>query len=303
MLDEISFKKKCDNNIDNILRVSSSRNLWIYGAGCGGDILYDVLTEKGIKVLGFIDQKYEILSNHKNLPVLWLDSLDSSKDFLIISLRAVDLNLIKMCNVFGFSVNDMYYVAAGTMDFYSNDVVINGVRIGRYSYGYKALLESGILVELGRYCSIGDNSRIYKNHHIELVTTFPIMNPVFLEWDTYLDCENRMKEKAITFKNVNEEVHIGNDVWIGANVMIMPGVHIGDGAVIAGGAVVTKDVDNYAVVGGVPAHLIKYRFSQDIIGLLMKIQWWNWNHDKILNNIDCIYDIDKFIEKFGDKND
>ena len=64
---------------------------------------------------------------------------------------------------------------------------------------------------------------------------------------------------------------IGNDVWIGANVSILPGVYIGDGAVIAAGAVVTKDVEPYAIVGGVPAKVIRYRFSPKEIYILLKI--------------------------------
>lgn len=83
----------------------------------------------------------------------------------------------------------------------------------------------------------------------------------------------------------HSEVKIKNDVWIGANTVIMPGVTIGNGAIIGAGAVVTKDVSDYAIVAGVPAKLIKYRFSEEIITELLKLKWWNWDREVIKNNI------------------
>ncbi len=70
-------------------------------------------------------------------------------------------------------------------------------------------------------------------------------------------------------------MNIGNDVWIGDNVCIKNGITIGDGAVVAMGAVVTKNVPPYAIVGGVPARIIKYRFSEDVIKQLIDLKWWN----------------------------
>ena len=72
---------------------------------------------------------------------------------------------------------------------------------------------------------------------------------------------------------------------IGLRVIIMGGVHIGDGAVIAAGAIVTKDVPPYAVVGGIPARILKYRFSQEIINELLNIQWWHFSENKLRDNI------------------
>jgi len=76
-------------------------------------------------------------------------------------------------------------------------------------------------------------------------------------------------------------IQIGNDVWIGKHSTILDGVSVGNGAVVAARAVVTKDVPPYAIVGGVPAKIIKYRFSQEIIERLLKIQWWNFPDQKI----------------------
>lgn len=72
-------------------------------------------------------------------------------------------------------------------------------------------------------------------------------------------------------------MRIGNDVWIGCSVIVMPGVSIGDGAVVGAGAIVTKDVEPYAVVSGVPARLMRYRFDRETIDALESLSWWDWD--------------------------
>ena len=93
---------------------------------------------------------------------------------------------------------------------------------------------------------------------------------------------------------------IGNDVWLGKNVIITNGADIGNGVIAGAGAVITKDIPDYAVVGGVPAHIIKYRYTQKQIEALLEIQWWNWTDDKIRERYDDFYlPIDTFIEKYN----
>ena len=97
------------------------------------------------------------------------------------------------------------------------------------------------------------------------------------------------------------DIIIGNDVWIGAKTTIFGGVKIGDGAVIGSCSVITKDVEPYSVVAGNPAKHIKYRFTEQQIEKLKKIEWWNWDETKI-NEISLDLwsnDIDGFIEKFS----
>lgn len=90
---------------------------------------------------------------------------------------------------------------------------------------------------------------------------------------------------------------IGNDVWIGWGVLIKGGVTIGNGAVIGARSVVTKDVPPYAVVAGVPAKVIKYRFEQEKIDLLQQLQWWDWDIDQIYENLDRLRNFDPTLLK------
>ena len=143
---------------------------------------------------------------------------------------------------------------------------------------------------IGRYCCLGERIDfvINREHHFNHITS------QFLKRD-YLSIPTGMRNKG--------DIVVGNDVWIGMDVHIMAGVKIGDGAVIAAGAVVTKDVPPYAIVGGNPARVLKYRFSQDIIDKLLKIKWWDWPVYKVYDNIDLIdsENVEEFVNKFYDE--
>ena len=126
---------------------------------------------------------------------------------------------------------------------------------------------------IGKYCSIGSGAVFVmagnQGHRIDWLSTFPF----YYQANIFKDAKNPY-EKA-------ENTNIGHDVWIGSEAMIMPGVTIGTGAVIAARAVVTKDVLPYSIVGGNPAELIKYRFSETQIDKLLKEKWWNWDEEKV----------------------
>jgi virginiamycin A acetyltransferase len=104
--------------------------------------------------------------------------------------------------------------------------------------------------------------------------------------------EHAMDGKAHPFKG---NTNIGNDVWIGYNSTIMPGVTVGDGAIIGTNSTIVKDVEPYTIVGGNPAKEIKKRFSISMIERLLKLKWWDWDIDKITENIQHLTDTD--IEK------
>lgn len=96
------------------------------------------------------------------------------------------------------------------------------------------------------------------------------------------------------------DVVIGNDVWLGYKFTVMSGVTIGHGAIVAAGAIVTKDVPPYAIVGGIPAQVIRYRFDKKQIDDLLSIAWWDWDEEKIHNAMPLLLsrDIEEFIDRY-----
>ena len=129
--------------------------------------------------------------------------------------------------------------------------------------------------EIGKYCCIARRVEIGGNEHNYRAAS---MMPTY---------RLKMKLSGKLALHPNEElIRIGNDVWIGAGAIIArkPGLTIGDGAVIGSGAVVTKSVPPYAIVAGVPAKVIKYRFPQPVIDKLLELRWWDWDKEKILAN-------------------
>jgi acetyltransferase-like isoleucine patch superfamily enzyme len=130
-------------------------------------------------------------------------------------------------------------------------------------------------VKIGRYCSIAKHVDIgLSQHPVSWLSVSPRQYfKDFAGWSSFLEKEIAVKP----FEGESGMTEIGNDVWIGDRVVVMSGVKIGDGAIVAAGAVVTKDVPPYAVVGGVPARIIKYRFDEKIISRLIDLQWWKYD--------------------------
>lgn len=164
--------------------------------------------------------------------------------------------------------------------------------IGDWTIGSPQTITYGdhTALKIGKFCSISDTATILLGgeHRPDWVTTYPF-NPLFEGSEIYL---GHPKSKG--------DVIIGHDVWIGRDAFILSGVTIGNGAVIGARSVVTKDVPPYAIVGGNPAKIIRYRFPQQIIDELQKIGWWNWDIHKIMEAWPLLLssNIEGFIEKY-----
>ena len=172
---------------------------------------------------------------------------------------------------------------------------VTNSNIGSYSYvSYFSQINNSTI---GNYCSISKRfSAGLGFHPTDFISTSPVFyspkNPLF---------KSIVKEKKIDdFKPVS----IGSDVWIGANVVVLDGVKIGHGSIIGANSVVTKNVEPYSIIGGVPAKLIRKRFSEEEIEFLLKLQWWNKPQDfftkpevvKLFSNITCMNSLNQLEE-------
>ncbi|SKB82103.1 Acetyltransferase (isoleucine patch superfamily) [Arthrobacter sp. 49Tsu3.1M3] len=145
--------------------------------------------------------------------------------------------------------------------------------IGDHTYGRPVIFESSAAhLSIGRFCSIAAGVEIaLGNHRIDTVSSYPF-SVLSKWWPSAAGMKDHDSRGAVT---------IGSDVWVGASAFITSGVTIGHGAVIAAHTVVTKDVPPYAIVGGNPGKVIKFRFPPETIEKLLKIAWWNWTDEHI----------------------
>ncbi len=139
---------------------------------------------------------------------------------------------------------------------------------------------------IGKFCAIAKNVKFIMNganHKISGFSTYPFY--IFGNgWE-----KATPKECDLPYKGDTE---IGNDVWIGYESVIMPGIKIGSGSIIASKSVVSSDIPAYSIIGGNPAKIIKYRFNEKTIKELLELAWWNWNAEKITENLESIVGCD-----------
>ena len=168
---------------------------------------------------------------------------------------------------------------------------VEQVEVGSFTYGTvdTLIFSDDLRLKIGSCCSIAPavNFLVGADHVMNNISTFPFKVKVLGE-----------KYEAIS----KGDIIVQDDVWIGYDAVIMAGVTIGDGAIIGTRAVVTKDVEPYSIVGGVPAKEIRKRFSPEVIKKLMEIQWWNWPIEKIRSSIPDIQsgNVDAHRYKTGD---
>lgn len=166
---------------------------------------------------------------------------------------------------------------------------------GDYTYGNpQVLFKNNGKFKIGKYCSIGPNVSVVLGigHRTHWITTYPFVTlrkaPIPKQSTDKSADNHRIK--------TNPDVVVGNDVWIGYGVTLLGGVTVGDGAVLGAGALITKDVPPYAIVGGVPAKVIRYRFHPPEIEKLLASKWWDLP-DEVVDDL-IPYLLNSDVEKF-----
>lgn len=223
--------------------------------------------------------------------MIFLKSIKGLCRAIYLILRSVGRTVATQIRWYGYDIG--YYTAIsgdcaleGENKFGQN-CIISRSRFGRATYCVNNVVISN--TEIGAYTSIASNVSIGLHSHPTrgYISTFPGFH---FRWPAtpYL---SEPKEF-----DVQSKTKIGNDVWIGNSVIILNGITVGDGAIIGAGAIVTEDVPPYAVVVGVPAHIIRFRFSEENIKILQDRAWWNWSPEEIARNQQAIQDENLFFK-------
>ncbi len=219
----------------------------------------------------------------------------SNRWFTSLAIRLNKFRLKRKYNLkFGKGVFVGFSVITEGRNFFDDKSYITSSHIGYGSYlGANTQISKA---RIGRYSSIGPRVDCVFGRHPS--DTFVSTHPVFFSTNKqmgYSYTEVPLFEESAPMRDTGGKysILIGNDVWIGANVTIMDGVAIGDGAIVASNALVTKDVPPYAIVGGVPAKVIKKRFTEEQIEFLLEFKWWDKPEQWISKNAHLFVDIER----------
>lgn len=164
------------------------------------------------------------------------------------------------------------------------------------SYSYLQEYVSVLNAKIGKFCAVAAMSSLgAPNHPYGRVTQHRFSYVPEYYW------EHQMRDARFFSDRRADKCVVGNDVWIGHGATVLPGNTVGDGAVVAAGAVVTRDVEPYTIVAGVPARPIKRRLERQVAERLQVLAWWNWSDEKIRNSVPDFQSLSP--EAFVDKHE
>lgn len=308
--------KLVHKTIKKMLSDDSECNILLFVFGQKGMQIKDILNlGYGREEAYIVDDRYARY-NPKIKETGFLEDLDCSKYVAFFSvLNAETENVYEIARQY-FDESRIYIAIDET----EKDKAVSGVggvitKCGKHSTG--PLCNHWLVESVGAFCSFASGCDVVSNHSVNYLSTAPfifanaeISPPLKLyEYECQSKgCKYALWEKGqpqyvegiVTQGRIEKfrRINIGNDVWLGHGVLIANGSDIGNGVIAGAGAVITKPVPDYAIVGGVPAKVIRYRYSPDQIAALNKIRWWNWSDEKIK---DCYPDflgsVDEFINK------
>ncbi len=290
-------RENCRRLIEKNLCNIKGRDIVIWGTR-EGEGAKAALEKLGLECKFFVSSRPRT-NSCCGLPLRTPDVLDVQKHYVIVTTRSPEV--YQFLRGIGYKASGQDCCISASK--WQEDTLFFGCFVGRGTYGYETFGHdlSRFVKRIGRYCSISKYARIASGKVLSYVSTNPFLwstayAPEREEFQSKLE-KNGMRIFCIP-QTDDELIEIGNDVWIGMNAVIMPGIKIGDGAIIAAGAVVTKDVEPYEIVGGVPAKRIRYRYPQEIVDAFLRIKWWDWSIEKIEENLELFYQPELFCKTF-----
>lgn len=282
------------------------KNILIWGAGKRGREFIDAynnddLIRSEIKIVGFIDsdesksgtvlEGYDVINpseirdTRHNIVVSPIGLLRDEISQNIDKIGVYEINITRWF--------DLLLLKKSMQSEYASKYSGKNIIVGDFTYGIPEVTmfqNEGAMLKIGKFCSIAGGVKILcgGEHVIDNATTYP--------FSLYLNMSLRDHYSK-------GNVTIGNDVWIGSDAKIISGVTIGDGAIIGANSVVVKNVEPYAIYGGNPAKLIRYRFNETYRKIMMNLKWWNWPLKDVAAAIPYLLsnDVEKLNEGFGQR--
>lgn len=290
---------KIRKGIETCLTKESGHKIILYPFGEQGLLTKQILNEVyGIEEAYIIDNGLSVY-NSRIKPITFLKELNLTNYICLITSENPQCYEELRMNIRKY-IPERHIVDIFPREDCCPNLNIINTKCGKYSYG--PLCKHWLVKSVGSFCSFAEGTDVLENHATEYISTAPFIYRGSECNDTYAQPYKMHKNSVWYFEGViprgktkNRKITIGHDVWLGRNVLITNGSNIGNGVIAGAGAVITKDVPDYAVVAGVPARVIRYRYTQDQITELNKIAWWDWPDDKIRK---CYNDFFESVEVF-----